>query len=354
MQYRSGKRGIGAVVLTIGLIAVFIVAGGGYYLATSMGPHQLTGSHSEDSTEQTSLLQTSTASTPPSTTSSSTSSSTVSGATESTTTETTQTSSSYAPFQISMIVNQTIVDQAQACYDSAGCTEAMYIFNMTVTNTGTQDFSFNDLNLYLRTNGTTLYETYALVYAIEFPASGHPDGLSGNNIQPGGKIAGEEGFKIPANEVPKQLVYQDVFAGVNATADIPAPTSWVSEVVAFGAVSIAPPDLECGNVGNINEPECFTATYAGLNSSFLGSTDYFTGQRMAFVVTINLGAGSGSPGTVLVHSDVAGFAVTGITAPECTGGSGTCTMWVVNAYLVAQPGLSYYGTPALTVVLQPA
>jgi hypothetical protein len=355
MQSRGGRRGTGAAALAVSVMAIIIAAGGVYYLTTTMGPHDSTRSYSEGTTEQPSTIQSSERWTSDSTTSSSstTSSGTLSTATNSTT-ETSQASSSYTPIQISMFVNQTIMDRAQACYDSVECSSMIYIFNMTVRNTGTQEYHFNDLNLFLHTNGSTPYGVYPIVYAIQYPASGHQHEMPGVSIQPGGTIAGEEGFKVPSNEVPTELAYQDEYAGVNVTASTPPPTSWVSEVITFGAVSIAPPGLECSNVGNSNEPACFTATYTGMNSSILGSADYFTGERMGFTVTINLGAGSGSPGTVLVHSDVAGFAVTGITAPECTGGSGTCSTWVVDVYLVPQPGLSYYGTPALTAILQPA
>lgn len=352
MQFTDGKRGIGTVALAAGVVAILIATSSVYYLVTTMGPHPLTGSLTESTTEQSSIVQTSenlTTAHSTSSTSSINSSNTFSSATNSTTIETSQTLSAYAPMQIGMVVNQTIVDQAQACYGSMGCSEAMYIFNMTVTNTGTQNYSFNELNLYLRTNGSTLYGTYPFVYAIDFPASGHPDGLPGGNIQPGGKIAGEEGFKIPISEVPTQLVYQDVYSDVNATADVPAPTSWVSEVVTFGAVSIAPPDLECGNAGS-TESVCFTANYGGMNSSLLGSADYFTGQVMAFNVTIFM-TGQGALLGVKVMSSIAAFDLVGYTALECTGGSPTCSQWTFDVYFTAEPGLSYYGTPALTILL---
>lgn len=349
MKCAGNKRGIGAASLAVSVIAILIATGSVYYLVTVTGPHSSTGSLTKNTTRQTPIVQTSENLTTIDSTGSIASSDAFSNTTDSTTIETSQTSSTYSPMQVSMVVNQTIVDQAQACYGSVGCREAMYIFNMTVTNTGTQNYSFDDLNLYLRTNGSTLYGTYLLVYAIQFPASGHPDGLPGGNIRPGEKIAGEEGFKIPINEVPRQLIYQDVYAGVNATADIPAPTSWVSEVVTFGAASIAPPDLECGNAGS-TEPPCFTATYGGMNSSILGSADYFTGQVMAFNVTIFM-TGQGALLGAKVMSSIAAFDLVGYTALECTGGSPTCSQWTFDVYFTAEPGLSYYGTPALTILL---
>ena len=354
MQFAGGRRGIGTAVLAIGVVAVIAVAGTAYYLAAIMSPHGSTGSLSEDTTEQNHDTGTSEASTVIQSTRSTASSNTFQNQANSTTTETGQTSNTYPQTQIDMVVNQTIVDQAQACYGSLECNEEMYIFNMTVRNTGNQEFYFNDLNLHLRTNASSLYGVSYLVYAIQSPASGRSHELSSSTIPLGGKITGEEGFEVPNNEVPTQLVYQDAYSGVNMTAVTPSPTSWVSEVVTFGAASIGPQDLECGNSGNINQPMCFTATYAGMNSSLLGSADYFTGEKMGFTITITLGAGSGSPGTVLMHSDVVGFNIISITAPECLGGSGSCTNWVLDVYLVAQPGLSYYGSPALTVILQPA
>jgi hypothetical protein len=354
MQFAGGRRGIGTVALSIGVVGVIIVGGTAYYLAAIISPHGPTDSHSEVTTTQNSDTRSSETSTVVQSTWSTASSNTFSSPADSTTTETGQTSNTYPQTQINMVVNQTIVDQAQACYGSLECNEEIYIFNMTVRNTGNQEFYFNELNLNLRTNGTALYGVSYLVYAIQSPASGRSHELPSSAIPPRGKIAGEEGFEVPNNEVPTQLVYKDAYSGVNVTAVTPSPTSWVSEVVTFGAASIGPQDLECGNSGNINQPVCFTATYAGMNSSHLGSADYFTGEKMGFTITITLGAGSGSPGTVLVHSDVVGFDITGITAPECLGGSSSCTNWVVDVYMVAQPGLSYYGTPALTVILQPA
>jgi len=52
-----------------------------------------------------------------------------------------------------------------------------------------------------------------------------------------------------------------------------------------------------------------------------------------------------------VMSSIAAFDLVGYTALECTGGSPTCSQWTLDVYLTAEPGLSYYGTPALTILL---
>ncbi|HMD79370.1 MAG TPA: hypothetical protein VKF39_05230, partial [Nitrososphaerales archaeon] len=182
-------------------------------------------------------------------------------------------------------------------------------------------------------------------------------GLNSTDIAPGARIAGEEGFEIPASETPSNLLYQDQYAGVNATANVPPVSSWVSEVRTFGSASIWPTDMGCDAIGNDQQSLCYTATYTGMNHSIFGSADYFTGEVMAFDITLTLGKGQvgPSPGTVAVQSAVADFFVKGVSAPECIGGgSPTCTNWTVVVLLVPQPGISYYGDPALTVDLPPA
>jgi len=136
--------------------------------------------------------------------------------------------------------------------------------------------------------------------------------------------------------------------GTNVTADVPQQTLWVSEVVTFGDVTIAPPDMGCGSSTGV----CFTAQYVGLNQSVLGSSDYFTGQKMAFQVTVSLGAGQANLLGLKITTSVGGFSIAGYTAFDCTGGTaGSCTAWTFDVYLIAQPGVSYWGTPALTVLL---
>jgi len=261
---------------------------------------------------------------------------------------------------IRMVVNATILDGGQAyneCGNETGCNKMIYIFNMTVFNVGTQNYTFNELNLGLQTNTGKTYMTYPLVYAVETPANGHQHALKTTDISPGARTAGEEGFEIPSSETPKRLLYQDVYAGVNASADVPPVTSWVSEVSTFGSASIWPADMGCYATGNDQQSVCYTATYTGMNHSILASADYFTGEVMAFNITLSLGKGQvgPSPGTVAVQSNIAGFFVKGVSAPECIGGgSSSCQNWTVVVLLVPQPGVSYYGDPALTVSLPPA
>ena len=271
-------------------------------------------------------------------------------------TESTQTSSTSSP-SLSMTVNATILDQAQACAGSANCTSVIYILNMTVRNTGGQDCGFNELNLHLQTEAGNSYPTYPIVYAIQDPADGRSHAMpSPVSLAPGQSAAGEEGFDIPANETPETLVYQDW--NINASATIPQPSSWVSEVVTTGEASISPNYLSCSDPGNSQVQSCYTASFEGMNNSILGSADYFTGEVMAFQVSISLGKGPSpgpEPGTVTVESTITEFAVENVSAPQCVGSDPTgCTSWEVDVYLVIQPGLSYYGSPSLTVILPPA
>jgi hypothetical protein len=252
-----------------------------------------------------------------------------------------------------MFVNSTIMDRAQSvmqCGQEAGCGYIIYIFNITVANTGLQADGFNDFDLRLQTNTSSLYGTYAYVYAIESPANGRPHPMqSPVDLAPGQRVSGEEGFQIPLSESPTELIYPDPVTGANITADIPAPTSWVTEVVTDGDVSIAPSDLACPSS---SQGACFTAQYEGLNDSYLGSADYFTGEKMAFQVTVNLGGGQAVLLGVKITSSVAGFELQGFTPFDCTGGtSDSCTAWTFDVYYTVQPGLSYWGSPALTVLL---
>jgi len=251
-----------------------------------------------------------------------------------------------------MVVNTTIVDRAQAvmqCGQEAGCNGVIYIFNITVTNVGGQNDTFNDFDMKLQTNSSTLYSTYPIVYAIQNPASGRPHPMpSPVTLAPGQGASGEEGFYVPLNESPVSLLFPDE-TGVNVTADVPQPTLWVSEVVTGpGDVSVAPPELACGSSQGV----CFDAQYVGLNQSLLGSADFFTGQKMAYQVTVSLGAGSANLGGVKITTSIGGFEIAGFTPFDCTGGTaGSCTSWTFDVYLTAQAGVSYWGSPALTVLL---
>ena len=276
-------------------------------------------------------------------------------------TESNETSSSTASVALGLYVNSTILDAAQA-YDSCGgvvgCTDVIYILNLTVANLGSQTYGFNDLNLLLETNTSNTYEYFAMVYAIQSPANRHPHSIQATSLQPGQKITGEEGFEIPTVQSPSRLLYDDPYAGLNLSANIPPVSAWVSEVVTDGSASISPNYLSCDDPGNGQVQSCYTASYSGMNSSVLGSADYFTGEVMAFQVSISLGKGPSpgpAPGTVAVRSSIASFFVKEVTAPQCAGSDPSgCTSWIVDVFLVPQPGLSYFGSPALTVDLPPA
>ena len=315
-------------------------------LPFGQGPRQST--YGSVSTEQSSYTQYST-STSESTTPYSESSTTSVQSTESSTES--QSSSSVAPGLLNLVVNTTIVDRAQAvmqCGREAGCTSMIYIFNITVTNVGGQNDTFSDFGLVLQTNSSALYHTYPIVYAIQSPATGRSLFMpSPITLAPGQRASGEEGFDVPLNESPVSLQFPD-YNGAEVTADVPQPTLWVSEVVTFGDVTISPPDLACGTSQGV----CFTAQYTGLNESTLGSSDYYTGQKMAFEVTVFLGAGQANLGGLKIMTSVGGFTVAGYTSFDCTAGAaGSCSAWTFDVYLTAQPGVSYWGSPGLTVLL---
>jgi uncharacterized protein DUF4352 len=357
----SDRRGASTVVTAGIIIGVILLAGGGYFVETTLSPHPATGSTTGGSTEETSGYPTQSNLTSSQSTFATVSTVSSSYPSESSTTaQANQTSSASRLLAIRMEVNTTILDGGQAyneCGNETGCNRMIYIFSMTVFNVGIQNYTFNELNLYLQTNTGKTYMPYPIVYAIETPADGHQHALQTTDIAPGGRIAGEEGFEVPAGETPAQLLYQDVYAGVNATANLPSVTSWVSEVSTFGSASIWPADIGCYAIGNDQQSVCYTAMYTGMNHSILASSDYFTGEVMAFNITLSLGKGDVglSPGTVAVRSNIAGFFVKGVSAPECIGGtSSSCQNWTVVVLLVPQPGVSYYGDPALTVSLPPA
>jgi len=346
---------------TAGLIIwAVLFAGVVYFVEVGLSPHPATGPAVRSQTEQTStypIYQSS--STSQSAYASSFSASAASGESVSTgsTGETTSTSSELG---IAMVVNATILDAGQAydeCGNSTGCDRMIYIINMTVFNTGMQGYTFNELDLRLKTDAGNTYPTYPIVYAIMFPANGHPHPLQTTETEPGTRTAGEEGFEIPSSASPTQLLYQDPYAGVNATANVPPVTSWVSEVSTVGEASIWPSDMLCGAIGNDQQPLCYTATYVGMNHSILGSADYFTGEVMAFNVTLTLGKGQvgPSPGTVAIRSAISAFFVKHVFAPQCVGGvTESCENWTIVVLLVPEPDVSYYGDPNLTVSLPPA
>jgi hypothetical protein len=242
---------------------------------------------------------------------------------------------------ISLIVNQTIIDDPQN----------LLIFNITASNKGSQTYGFNG-NLQLQTNSGKLYGTFpsSVTYAISWPASGHPHPFPGGDIPPGGKMTGEVAFRIPSNETASMLVYRDTYHNVNATASIPLASSWVSEVIGTGAVTITPSDLECGSGGGAGA--CFTGQYEILNDSLLGSADFFTGQVIGVQVTIFLGAGQGTLLGFTATSGVSAFQVVSWTQFDCTGGNPTCSQWTFDIYLTTTPGASYYGGPDIVISLQ--
>jgi hypothetical protein len=243
--------------------------------------------------------------------------------------------------EISITVNQTIVDEPQS----------LLILNITAGNAGNQNYTFAG-DLQLRTESGKLYETFpsSVTYAISWPASGRPHAFPAGVIPAGGKIAGEVAFSVPSNETAFALVYQDPYSGVNATASIPPVSSWVSEVQGTGTVTITPSDLACGFGGELGA--CFTGQYVLLNDSILGSADFYTGQVVGVQVTIFLGAGQGTLLGFTAISGVSAFQVVNWTQFDCTGGDPTCSQWTFDIYLTTTPGSSYSGGPDIVVSLQ--